>query len=154
MGIQKTPEFQGKKFIDINKGDLDIDMTDAEKQKENVTKTEYADVLKWMKTTLGKNKVSDVKLSNRLTDSMAVIVQASWGMTPTMQRYMRATASQRPEMDMASMNQAILEINPDHPVIEKLKKAYLAYEMASLIGGYTVEDMGTFAKRVSTLIAD
>jgi len=164
--IQANPDFNGKKFVDINKGDIDFDQTEEEKAKDNVTQMEFGPVLKWMKDVIGKDKLSDVKLSNRLTDSMAVIVQATWGMSPTMQRYMKATASQRPDMDMGAMNQAVLEINPDHPVIQKMRDlstadensqegkdlALLAYEMAALQGGYTVEDMASFTKRVSSLL--
>jgi len=164
--IQANPDFQGKKFADINKGDLDFKQTTEEKEKANITKMEFGPMLKWMKDVVGKDKVSDVKLSNRLTDSMSVIVQASWGMTPTMQRYMKATASQRPDQDMGAMNQAILEINPNHAVIKKMKEAMerddkgeeardlalLAYEMAALSGGYTVKDMASFTKRVSNLL--
>jgi heat shock protein beta len=164
--IQANPDYQGKKFVDINKGDIAIEQTAEEVARDNVTKMEFTPILKWMKTIVGKDKVSDIKLSNRLVDSMSVIVQASWGMSPTMQRYMRATASQRPDMDLSAMNQAVLEINPEHAVIQKLKTAWetdengkdakdlavLAYDMAALSGGYTVEDMGSFAKRVSSLL--
>merc|ERR1719160_1813214 len=123
--MQGIGEFEDKKFVDINKGDLDLEMSDAEKEKQNLTNTEFEPLLKWMAATLGPDRAKEVKLSTRLTDSPAVLVQAEWGMSPTMQRYMRAQASARGEeekLPMGMMNQASLEINAEHPMIKKLKE--------------------------------
>jgi heat shock protein beta len=160
--------YDGKRFVDINKGDLDLEQTDEEKQKLNMTNTEFDPLVKWMQGTALSEKVKEVKVSTRLTDSASVLVQAEWGMSPTMQRYMRAQASARGEdkMQLGQMNQAILEINPEHPIIKKLKDAYaanpesdeskdlanFAYEIAALTGGYQIEDPAAFAKRVTALI--
>merc|ERR1712187_667719 len=168
MAVQNFGDFEGKKFVDINKGDLDLEeLSEEDKQKQNATTMAFEPLVQWMGTTLGK-KVQSVKVSSRLTDSPSVLVQAEWGMSPTMQRYMKATASTRGEdadqMDM--MNQAILEINPEHPIIKKLKDlhsvnaesaeikdlANFAYEIAELTGGYKIEDPAAFAKRVTALI--
>merc|ERR1740127_453372 len=124
----------------------------------NLTNAEFEPLVNWMKTTLGDKLVQGVKVTNRLTDSPAVLVQAEWGQSPTMQRYMRGVASSRGEDDNLSglnmMNQATLEINAEHPVIKKLKEAYtadpestaskdlafFAYEIAALTGGYMIDD--------------
>jgi len=165
-------DFDSKKFVDINKGDLDIKMTDEEKAKINKTETDYDPLMKWITIELGSDRVKEVKISNRLTDSPAVLVQSDWGMSPTMQRYMRATASARGEDDkyseVAMKNQAILEINPDQAIIKKLKEAHgldptskeakdlvnLVYEIAALTGGYRIDDPAAFAKRVTSMVSD
>merc|ERR1712151_644730 len=126
--IQSMGMYDGKRFADINKGDLDFEQSDEEKQKLNMTNTEFEPLVKWMGTALGDKKVKEVKVSARLTDSPSVLIQAEWGMSPTMQRYMRAQASARGEdkMQLGMMNQAILEINAEHPIIKKLKDAHAA----------------------------
>eukprot|EP00415_Alexandrium_ostenfeldii_P003107 UN3107 len=90
-------------------------------------------------------------------------------MSPMMQRYMKSqTTSSASDSAFAigSRNQAILEINPSHPVIKQLRNAMevapeadetedmvlMLYETAALIGGYTIEDPGDFAKRVTKLM--
>eukprot|EP00747_Dinoflagellata_sp_TGD_P162819 gnl/TRDRNA2_/TRDRNA2_180837_c0_seq1.p1 gnl/TRDRNA2_/TRDRNA2_180837_c0~~gnl/TRDRNA2_/TRDRNA2_180837_c0_seq1.p1 ORF type:complete len:810 (+),score=192.09 gnl/TRDRNA2_/TRDRNA2_180837_c0_seq1:65-2494(+) len=168
--IEQIGTFEDKKFVDINKGDLDLGDTEEEKQKQNQTQTEFEPLLKWMKTTLGDEKVKEVKLSTRLTDSPAVLVQAQWGMSPTMQRYMRAQASARGEEDKMSqaqmMNNPIFEINAEHPMIQQLKESFttdpgapevqdlanLIFEIAALTGGYRIDDPAAFAKRVTGLV--
>jgi heat shock protein beta len=166
--IQRCGDFDGKKFVDINKGDLDLGETDEEKQKKNVTETEYEPLLKWMSTTLGTGKVQAVKISARLTESPAVLVQSAWGQSPTMQRYIRAQTTSRGEEDKYAeqMNQATLEINPEQPIIKKLKEAHaadpesaeskdlanLVYEIAALTGGYRIDDPAAFAKRVTGMV--
>eukprot|EP00746_Dinoflagellata_sp_MGD_P007675 gnl/MRDRNA2_/MRDRNA2_115235_c0_seq1.p1 gnl/MRDRNA2_/MRDRNA2_115235_c0~~gnl/MRDRNA2_/MRDRNA2_115235_c0_seq1.p1 ORF type:complete len:821 (+),score=190.46 gnl/MRDRNA2_/MRDRNA2_115235_c0_seq1:107-2569(+) len=168
--IQRCGEFDGKKFVDINKGELDLGQTDEEKQKQNLTETEFGPLLSWMGTTLGTDKVKEVKISNRLTDSPAVLVQSTWGQSPTMQRYIRAQANARGsgEEDKYAdqMNQATLEINPEQPIIKQLKEfhsmdpdapkckelANLVYEIAALTGGYRIDDPAAFAKRVTTMV--
>jgi len=167
--VQTIGDYEGKKFIDINKGDLGLGLSDEEKKKLNTTQTEYGPLLKWMKGYLNQDgeKVTDVKLSSRLVDQPSVLVQAEWGMSPTMQRYMRATASARGEDDKFAevnmRNQAILEINPEQLIVQKLQEAFakdpevqetkdlaaLVYEIAALTGGYRIDDPAAFAKRVT-----
>merc|ERR1711933_292365 len=91
------------------------------------------------------------------------------GMSPMMQRYMKQqTTSSASDSAFAigSRNQAILEINPGHSVIRSLKSAMetapdaeetedmvmMLYETAALVGGYTIEDPGDFALRVTKLM--
>jgi heat shock protein beta len=112
-----------------------------------------------------------VEISTKLTDSPAALTQGAYGMSPTMQRYMRAQAVASGQEDMlgsmGQMNQATLEINPTHPIVLKLKNlftsapeakptkdfAYLLYEVAALASGYSIDDPAAFASRVSTLMA-
>merc|ERR1711953_1289487 len=97
---QSIVDYEGHKLVDINKAGLDLNMTEEEKQK--------------------------VQISDRLVDSPATLVQGEWGMSPMMQRYMKSqstTSSQDSAFAIGSRNQAILEFNPKHPVIKQMKNA-------------------------------
>mmetsp|Transcript_14282 Transcript_14282/g.40597 ORF Transcript_14282/g.40597 Transcript_14282/m.40597 type:complete len:766 (+) Transcript_14282:1393-3690(+) len=167
---QSIVDFDGRKLVDINKAGLDLDKTEDEKSKfEKLTK-DYEEVAAWLKKQLGE-RVQKVEIGDRLVDSPATLVQGEWGMSPMMQRYMKSqttSSSQDSAFAMGSRNQAILEINPEHPVIQKLRTmqqtapdseetedmVMMVYETAALIGGYNIEDPGEFAKRVTKLMVN
>jgi len=165
---QSIVDFDGKKLIDINKAGLDLGLSEDEKKEKEEVLKEYESVATWLKKKLGE-RVQKVQLSERLVDSPATLVQGEWGMSPMMQRYMKSQTTSSASGDafaMGSRNQAILEINPDHNVIKSLKNAMetvpesketqdmvmMIFETASLLGGYTIEDPGEFAKRVTKLM--
>jgi len=165
---QSIVDFEGKKLVDINKAGLDLGKTEDEKKEMEDKVKEYEAVATWLKKQLGE-RVQKVQISERLVDSPATLVQGEWGMSPMMQRYMKSqTTSSASDSAFAigSRNQAILEINPNHNVIKALKNAMetspdtletedmvmMVYETAALIGGYSIEDPGDFAKRVTKLM--
>merc|ERR1712151_1026037 len=165
---QSIVDFEGHKLMDINKAGLDLGKTEDEKKEMEDTIKEYEGVATWLKKQLGE-RVQKVQIGDRLVDSPATLVQGEWGMSPMMQRYMKSqTTSSASDSAFAigSRNQAILEVNPNHNVIKQLKNAMetdpegietedmvlLVYETAALIGGYTIEDPGDFAKRVTKLM--
>merc|ERR1711972_263315 len=165
---QSIVDFEGKKLVDINKAGLDLDKSEDEKQKMEELQKDFEPVATWLKKQLGE-RVQKVQISDRLVDSPATLVQGEWGMSPMMQRYMKSqTTSSASDSAFAigSRNQAILEINPSHNVIKQLKNAMeaapeadttedmimMVYETAALIGGYSIEDPGEFAKRVTKLM--
>merc|ERR1712039_966591 len=97
--------------------------TEAEKQEMEDTIKEFEPLATWLKKKLGE-RVQKVEVSDRLVDSPAVLVQGEWGMSPMMQRYMKSqttSSAQDSAFAIGSRNQAILEINPEHPVIQKLR---------------------------------
>merc|ERR1719320_1647335 len=109
--------------MDINKAGLDLGKSEDEKQAMEDTIKEYEGLATWLKKQLGE-RVQKVQISDRLVDSPATLVQGEWGMSPMMQRYMKSqTTSSASDSAFAigSRNQAILEINPSHPVIQKLR---------------------------------
>merc|ERR1712061_146053 len=143
-------------------------MGEEEKKEMEDTVKEYEGLATWLKKQLGE-RVQKVQVGERLVSSPATLVQGEWGMSPMMQRYMKSqTTSSASDSAFAigSRNQAILEINPEHSVIRKLKEmqekdpdgeetedmVMMVYETAALIGGYTIEDPGDFAKRVTKLM--
>merc|ERR1712228_256529 len=153
---------------DINKAGLDLSKSEEEKKAMEDTVKEYETLATWLKKQLGE-RVQKVEIGDRLVDSPATLVKGEWGMSPMMQRYMKSqTTSSASDSAFAigSRNQAILEINPQHAGIRKLKNAMetspeaettedmvmIVYETAALIGGYSIEDPGEFAKRVTKLM--
>merc|ERR1711972_886025 len=165
---QSIVDFEGHKLVDINKAGLDLNMTEDEKSEKEDKIKEFEPLATWLKKQLGE-RVQKVQISDRLVDSPATLVQGEWGMSPMMQRYMKSqTTSSASDSAFAigSRNQAILEINPQHAVIKQLKSAMetapdaettedmvmMVYETAALIGGYSIEDPGDFAKRVTKLM--
>jgi len=166
---QSIVDFEGHKLVDINKAGLNLNMTEEEKTKKEDIIKEFETLAEWLKKQLGE-RVQKVQISDRLVESPATLVQGEWGMSPMMQRYVKSqstSSSSDSAFAIGSRNQAILEINPEHSVIGQLKNAMetapdaeetedmvmLVYETAALIGGYTIEDPGDFAQRVTKLMA-
>merc|ERR1712226_995169 len=99
----------------------------------------------------------------------AALVQGAYGMSPSMQRYMKAqtVASGQELSGLDSMNKVCMEINPKHPIVKDLAKkvkenragqeaedfARLLFDVAGMTSGYDIEDMGGFAKRVMGLMS-
>lgn len=111
-------EFEGKKLQSITKGKLDIDKEDEATSEENKTQKsddegQYASLISQIKKVL-ENKVKDVQLTYRLTDSPACIVADENDMDLEMQRILKMSGQQLPP------TKPILEINPRHSLIEKL----------------------------------
>mmetsp|Transcript_51804 Transcript_51804/g.144747 ORF Transcript_51804/g.144747 Transcript_51804/m.144747 type:complete len:768 (+) Transcript_51804:104-2407(+) len=165
---QSIVDYEGKKLVDINKAGLDLAKSEDEKKELEDTIKEYEPLATWLKKQLGE-RVQKVQVSDRLVDSPAVLVQGEWGMSPMMQRYMKSqttSSAQDSAFAIGSRNQAILEINPRSGVVGKLKSqmesapdaeetedmVMMIFETAALIGGYTIEDPGDFAKRVTKLM--
>ena len=107
-------------------------------------------------------------VSDLLTDSPAALVQGAYGMSPSMQRYMKAqaVASGNDLGLMNEMNKICMEINPKHPIVKELNRmvtekkddkatedyATLLFDIAGMTSGYDMEDMAGFAKRVMGLM--
>jgi len=146
---------------------LDDDDEEATKRKEELNR-ENVDVINFLETTLS-GKVEKVSVSDLLTDSPAALVQGAYGMSPSMQRYMKAqtVASGQELGGLDSMNKVCMEINPNHPIIKDLNRmikadkdgketedyAKLLFDVAGMTSGYDIEDMSGFAKRVTGLMS-
>ena len=168
--MESIRTYKDKDVVDATKEGLDLEEKDeeAKKKKEELTE-KYGNVLEYLELEL-KGKVQKVSVSTLLTDSPAALVQGAYGVSPTMQRYMRAqsVASGGGDLDsLQGMNQAVLEINPNHPIVMDLAKmidggkvdadetknyAMLIYDVASMTSGYDVSDPGSFAKRIMKLM--
>jgi heat shock protein beta len=155
-------------IVDAAKENLKLEDEDEEtKKKKEELRQEFQQVAEYMETLL-KGKIQRVVVSNLLTDSPAALVQGAYGMSPTMQRYMRAQAVAS-DGSVPELNQAVLEINPNHPIIKDLdrmvktgdkesneleERALLVYDVAAMTSGYDVADIKKFAQRVMKLMGD
>lgn len=153
------------KDVDIKDAGKDTSFDDDEdsKKKKEVLNREYVDVINFLETTLS-GQVQKVTVSDLLTDSPAALVQGAYGMSPSMQRYMKAqaVAAGSEVGDLDNMNKVCMEINPTHPIVKELETmvkgdkeseatkdfAMLLFDVAGLTSGYEVNDMSSFAKRV------
>jgi molecular chaperone HtpG len=161
------------KFVDVSKDSLDLGELTTDEEKADLEKAaeDFKGVQDFL-TTLLKNKVGKVAVSSKLTESAAAITQSSYGMTPTMEKYMKevgAGAMADPGMSGYLTQSRTLEINPRHPLVVDIKlrlegatggdddqtrqTATLIYELALLTGGYDVGDTAAFARRVSSFVS-
>merc|ERR1711967_57702 len=146
---------------------LDDDDEEAAKKKEELNR-ENVDVINYLETVLA-GEVEKVSVSDLLTDSPAALVQGAYGMSPSMQRYMKAqtVASGQELSGMDNMNKICMEINPNHPIVNDLDRMVkadkesketedygrLLFDVAGMTSGYDIEDMSGFAKRVMGLMS-
>merc|ERR1719343_1510598 len=146
---------------------LDDDDEDAAKKKEELNR-ENVDVINYLETILA-GEVEKVTVSDLLTDSPAALVQGAYGMSPSMQRYMKAqtVASGQELGGLDSMNKVCMEINANHPIVKDLARmvkenkagkeaedfAKLLFDVAGMTSGYDIDDMAGFAKRGMGLMA-
>ncbi|SDK21754.1 molecular chaperone HtpG [Actinopolyspora mzabensis] len=116
MWVESVPEFDGKRFQSIAKGQVDLDEQD-EDGKDSERQQEFADVLSWMSTKLAED-VKEVRLSSRLSTSPACVVGDNDDMGPTLEKMYRAMGHEVPPV------KRILEVNPDHPLVSGMRDSY------------------------------
>ncbi|MBF6173531.1 molecular chaperone HtpG [Nocardia blacklockiae] len=120
MWVGAVPEFDGKQFRSIAKGEVDLETEEEKKASEQLREQQekdFGDVLKWLKETLS-DSVKEVRLSSRLTTSPACVVGDVFDFTPQLERMYRASGQALPE------TKRILELNPSHPLVTGLRDAY------------------------------
>ena len=150
-------EFDGKKFVDIAKGDVAFGSEDEQKAEKAANEKASADLkpfLDAVKKELAAS-VSDVRVSTRLTDSPGCLVAQEHALPPSMVRMMRAMKNEVPD------DKRILEVNPNHPLIAKVKglegdalkdAVTLLYDSALIAEGSPVTDGARFSKLLSALM--
>ncbi|MFE7722502.1 molecular chaperone HtpG [Nocardia rhizosphaerihabitans] len=120
MWVGSVPEFDGKKFQSIAKGEVDLETEDEKKETEALREQQdkdFADLLTWLGKTLDE-VAKEVRLTNRLTTSPACLVGDVYDFTPMLERMYRASGQALPE------SKRILELNPTHPLVTGLRDAY------------------------------
>ena len=148
-------EFDGKPLQSVAKGGLDLGKLEdeAEKKEAEQAADEYKELLEKIRTSLGE-KIKEVRVTHRLTDSPSCIVADEHDMGGNLARILKAAGQKAPEM------KPILEINPKHPAVMRLKYeetrfddwAHLLLEQATLAEGGTLEDPAGFVKRINDLM--
>ncbi|HAF00801.1 MAG TPA: molecular chaperone HtpG [Methylophilaceae bacterium] len=150
-------EFEGKKLQSIAKGDLDLGKLEDEADKEAQKKVEEEakDLIERIKTTLG-DAVKEVKVTHRLTDSPACLVAGEHDLSGNLARILKSAGQKAPE------SKPILEINPAHRLVERLKSeaddakfadyVHVLFDQALLAEGGQLEDPARFVRRMNSLI--
>lgn len=157
--VSGLTEFDGKKLQSVAKGDLDLGKLEDETEKEEQKKAEdaFKDLVEKIKSTLGDDKVREVRVTHRLTDSPACIVTGEHDMSANLERLLKAAGQKSPS------TKPILEINPQHALVARLKNetdegrfddwANLLFEQALLAEGGQLEDPASFVRRLNGLLA-
>ena len=128
----------------------DLDTKEDKKKKEKVAK-DFKDVISKVKEILD-SQVKDVKISNRLNESPSCLVADENEMGGNMERILKSLGQDVPE------TKPILEINPTHPLVERLKNKVdedlvkVLFDQAILSEGGQLKDPGEFVKRMNSLI--
>ena len=150
-------EFEGKQFQSVAKGALDLDKiaSEEEKQEQKQAEDQFKDLLTRVKEVLG-DKVKDVRISSRLTDSPACLVVDEYALSAHLERLLREAGQNVP------MSKPYLELNPTHSLIVRLKEepdagrfsdwTNLLFEQAVLAEGGQLEDPASFVKRLNGLL--
>lgn len=167
--IESLRQYKDFDVVDAAKDTLKLGDDDEEsiKRKEALNR-ENIDVINYLEVLLS-GKVQKVTASDLLTNSPAALVQGAYGLSPSMQRYMRAqTVASGGEIGgLDNMNKVCMEINPNHPIVKDLNRmvkadkeskktedyARLLFDVAGMTSGYDVDDMSSFASRVMRLMS-
>src|ERR1700757_3790004 len=162
--LGSVTEFDGKPLQSVAKGEVDLgseeDESEAEREEQQ---KEFADLLAWLKETLSE-RVKEVRLSTRLTESPACLITDAFGITPALARMYRASGQPVP------VGKRMLELNPNHPLVTGLRDAHqtggddaqlqrlaetaeLLYGTALLAEGGALEDPARFAELLADRLA-
>lgn len=148
-------EFDGKELQSCAKGGLDLGALEDEKDKETKKKVEdeFKDVLKKVEDLL-KDRIKEARVTLRLTDSPACIVADEAGMSEHLKRMLKQAGQNAPD------TKPILELNPEHPFIQRLKIekdhfdewVNVLFDQAVLAEGGQLEDPAGFVRRLNMLL--
>ncbi|KIQ97709.1 Chaperone protein HtpG [Lysobacter sp. A03] len=146
-------EYDGKKLQNVAKGELPLDEADKAKQEEAAKAAEP--LVTRLKTLLG-DRVSDVRVSARLTDSPSCLALADYDMAPHFARMLREAGQQMPE------SKPTLEINPEHALLKRVEAetddakaadlATLLLEQAEIAAGAPLPDPAAFVQRMNRVL--
>merc|ERR1711866_7122 len=176
--IQKLADYEGKKFVSIQKADVKLDETEEEKKRFTKMKDMYKPLTDWWKEKLtdltekgamkdAGVKVEKVELSKRLTESPVVVVTSQFGYSAQQERVMKAQAFQNKDQLSMMSGRKTLEVNANHPVIidllSKVKAdktdaaamdtAQVLFQTALIESGYDIADPSALVSRVYKLMS-
>merc|ERR1712010_124680 len=176
--IQKLADYEGKKFVSIQKADVKLDETEDEKKRFSKLKDMYKPLTDWWKDKLTELtekgamkdagvKIEKVEVSKRLTESPVVVVTSQFGYSAQQEKVMKAQAFQNKDQLGMMAGRKTLEINPNHPVVVDLltkvkadKEDKTAVDTASVLfqtalieSGYEIADPSALVTRVYRLMS-
>merc|ERR1712176_1037023 len=163
--LQKLADYEGKKFVSIQKADVKLDETEEEKKRFTKVKDMYKPLTDWGKEKLtdltekgamkdAGVKVEKVEISKRLTDSPVVVVTSQFGYSAQQEKIMKAQAFQNKDQMGQMAGRKTLEVNANHPVIvdllskvkankedtAALDTAQVLFQTALIESGYEIAD--------------
>merc|ERR1712188_232354 len=176
--IQKLADYEGKKFVSIQKADVKLAETEEEKKKFSKLKDMYKPLTDWWKEKLtdltekgamkdAGVKIEKVEISKRLTDSPVVVVTSQFGYSAQQEKIMKAQAFQNKDQISMMSGRKTLEVNPNHPVIvdllskvkgdkedkAALDTAQVLFQTALIESGYEIADPSALVNRVYRLMS-
>merc|ERR1719174_3046119 len=176
--IQKLADYEGKKFVSIQKADVKLDETEEEKKRFSKLKDMYKPLTDWWKEKLTELtekgamkeagvKIEKVELSKRLTDSPVVVVTSQFGYSAQQEKIMKAQAFQNKDQIGMMSGRKTLEVNANHPVtvdlLSKVKadktdaaaldSAQVLFQTALIESGFEIADPSALVNRVYRLMS-
>ncbi|MDS1310121.1 molecular chaperone HtpG [Marinobacter xiaoshiensis] len=152
-------EYDGKSFQDVARGDLDLGDVETEEDKKHKEEAaeEHKELLERIKTAL-TDRVQEVRVTNRLTDSPACLVTGDFDMGAQMKKIMEAAGQKVPD------SKPIFEINVDHPLVQRLESekgderfnelSAVLLDQATLASGEQLQDPGAYVSRLNRLLLE
>jgi len=152
--VNHLTEYNEKPLQSVAKGSLDLDDFE-ESKKDKKQEKEFKDITDKIKDALG-DSVKEVRVSYRLTDSPACLVADETDMGGNLERMLKAMGQDAPTA------KPIMEINPEHPIIEHLKNdqsrvddwAHVLFDQAALSEGAALKQPAAYVKRVNSLLTE
>jgi len=157
--VNSLIEYKEKKLESVTKGELDLSYLEdeAEKKQHQQDNEGFKDIVEKVKNALGE-QVKDVRLTHRLTNSPACLVKESSDMSANLERILKKAGQ------TVSASKPILELNPGHPLVDKLKQetnnerftdmAHILFDQAMLAEGGQLDDPTAFVTRLNQLLLD
>jgi len=152
-------EFDGKSFVDVARGDLDLGALESaeDKQAQEEAAKDKQGLVDRIKTALGED-VADVRVSHRLTDSPAILAIGEQDLGLQMRQILEASGQKVPD------SKPVFEFNPGHPLIGKLDQeadaarfddlSRVLFEQAALAAGDTLKDPAAYVRRLNKLLLE
>merc|ERR1712130_427801 len=176
--LQKLADYEGKKFVSIQKADVKLDESEDEKKRFSKLKDMYKPLTDWWKDKLTEFtekgamkdagvKVEKVEISKRLTESPVVVVTSQFGYSAQQERVMKAQSFQNKDQVPMMSGRKTLEINANHPVVADLltkvkadkddkaalDTAQVLFQTALIESGYEIADPSALVNRVYRLMS-
>ncbi len=153
--VAQLTEFEGKPLTSVAKGSLELGTLadEAEKKEQEQEASEFKDLTEKIQKALG-DRVKQVRVTHRLTESPACLVSDEHDVSGNLARILKAVGQKAPDV------KPILEVNPKHPVVQRLKNeetkfddwSAVLFDQALLAEGGQLDDPATFVKRVNDLM--
>ena len=155
--VSSLTDFDGKQLQSVAKGELDLGKLDdgEDKKEQEDAEKDFESVIKQIKEVLA-DKVSEVRLSHRLTDSPSCLVTEGYGMSLNMERIMKEAGQ------AMGASKPVFEINPTHPLVSRMKEEQdderfadltnILFDQAILSEGGQLEDPAAFVHKLNGLL--